>query len=521
MDFDVIVIGSGFGGSVAALRLAEQGHRVAVFEQGRHFSSEDIAAADRSTRKFLWIPELSLHGFFYQRIFRHVVLVGGTGVGGGSLVYAAVLLRPKKDFFLHPAWSGLGVDWEHELSPHYDTVSRMLGVVDNPYFDRQDEYLKKTAEVMGAGSTFGPTPNGIFFGQPGVTVPDPFFGGKGPERAGCRLCGDCLTGCANNAKNSLDKNYLHLAQASGARIFPGRQAVNIAPVSGGYRIFSKNPETGREHPPADAKKVVLAGGVLGTLELLFSCRDEHKTLPALSPKLGRTVRTNSESLVGILSRNPEENLTRGTAISSHFYPDATTHITQNRFAPGQTLMKYQLGPMVDDNEPARRRKKTLAALAGSPHLATLAWRTKLFRERFTLLTVMQHEDNELSFAFTKRKGLLSGCRLASVREGSKAAPANIPVANAAARAFAAESGGLALNALWESLGNISVTAHILGGCPMGTDTRTGVINKDHEVFGYPGLYVTDGAAVSANVGVNPSLTIAAMAERAARRMGER
>ncbi|MFZ2634596.1 MAG: GMC oxidoreductase [Desulfosalsimonadaceae bacterium] len=516
MDYDYAVIGSGFGGSVAALRLSEKGYKVVVLEQGGQVTPEDIEEGDSDIRRLNWMPTLGMSGYFSQDFFRHVTLVRGVGVGGGSHVYAAVLLKPKDGFYNDPAWSAMGMDWKTELAPHYDSAAAMMGVTENPATDIQDEYLKKTAEKMGAASTFGPTPNGIYFGTPEVMAPDPFFNGSGPHRTGCHLCGRCLTGCPHGSKNTLDKNYLYLAQRLGAVILPFRKVTGILPQeTGGYVLQMKHPlKTFRKYPSIRAKNIVLAGGVLGTLELLFHCRDVAKTLPAVSPELGKKVRTNSEAIVGVLSDDPELDLTCGTAISSHFYPDEHTHITQNRFPNGYNFMKFLTGPMVDHPNPLIRSLKTIGAIAAHPSRFFGNWRAANWHKRVTILTVMQHIDNQISFNYGRKASFLFRRGLKSAAVKGKSAPTFLPVANNAAKILAEVSGGRPLNILTESIGNTATTAHILGGCHMGTSPENGVINTRHELFGYPGIYVTDGAAVSANIGANPSLTITALAERA-------
>jgi cholesterol oxidase len=515
MDYDYLIIGSGFGGSVSALRLAEKGYKVGVIEQGKWVTPEMVEAADADSKKFMWMPGLGMDGYFYQRFFRHTSIVGGTAVGGGSIVYAAVLLRPKDAFYNHPAWNRLGVDWKTELAPHYDTAEKMLGVTKNPVMDKQDEYLRKTAEAMGRGDTWGPVYNGIYFGQPGETVPDPFFNGKGPDRTGCQLCGDCLSGCGKGAKNSLDKNYLYLAHNLGAEILPERKVANIIPTDGGYTMELVHPvKKGQTYPSVSAHKVIVSGGVLGTLELLLHCRDKSRSLPNLSSRLGKTVRTNSEAFAMMVSRDENEDLTRGTAITSDFYPDDVTHITQNRFPDAYKMMKIQVGPMVDDPVPWRRAIRTLGRMIISPRESTISWFAKNWRERLTVFTVMQHLDNEM--AFTYGRGRLSPFKpvLKSQKVKGKMAPSYIEAGNKAGRIFAEISNAVPLNSFMETLGNLSTTAHILGGCSMGASSADGVIDSDHEVFGYPGLYVVDGSAITANVGVNPSLTITALSERA-------
>ncbi len=546
-DYDCVVIGSGFGGSVAALRLSEKGYKVAVLEQGRRVSDERMRKAGRSARWLLWKPGLGLNGFFSQDIFRHAIIVGGVGVGGGSLVYASVLLEPKAAFYQDPAWNDLGVDWQSELAPFYINARAMLGATPNPYSGEMDEYLRRTAAAMGAEDSYGTVTQGIYFGTEGETRPDPFFGGRGPERTGCIQCGACLTGCPHNAKNTLDKNYLYLAERLGCEILPARRAEWISAgepeEGGGYRIAVRDMSAGlfgkagglRKPRILRARSVFVAAGVLGTLRLLFRSREMARTraaggLPELSLRLGDVVRTNSEAVVASLSRDPKIDLTRGTAISSHFYPNEYTHITQNRFPEGYSFFKYYCGPLIDGQRPGLRRLKTLFAYLRRPLHSTASLRARHWFKRISALTVMQNLDNQLRFVY--RRPLLSrlgafGARLfggdlaSRDAPGHDRAPTYLPEANEAARQFARHSDGIPTNVVLETLGNISSTAHILGGCPMGRSADEGVIDVNHQVHGYPGLYVVDGAAVSANVGVNPSLTITALAERCLSRIPER
>lgn len=520
MTYDYVIVGSGFGGSVSALRLSEKGYKVAVVEQGRWLNSNDYQKAGDSLKDLIWSPPFGLKGYFYQEIFKHITIVGGVGVGGGSNVYAAVLLEPKDAFFNDPAWSHLGIDWKGELVEHFKTASQMLGIQTNPCFDIQDEYLKKTAEKMNAASTFGAVPSGIFFGTPEKKSKDPYFEGNGPDREGCHLCGECLSGCPHGSKNSLDKNYLYFAQKNGVEIISNRKVVNLVPLQNRhYAIELTDPHRKRKKfPSLKSKNVILSGGVLGTLELLFKCRDISKTLPHLSPALGNLVRTNSEAIVAVLDANKDIDLTHGTAISTEFYPDNYTHVTQNRFPKAYNFMKYFCAPLVNDDLPVRRTLRSLKEIALHPKKYIAPMRVKDFHKRITALSIMQNLDNQLSFRYGRSVLNKMGYRLKSRRVIGKEAPANIPIANRTASVMAEISGGTPVNVMMESIGNLSTTAHILGGCHIGKDKNSGVIDIDHQVFGYPGLYVVDAAAIPANVGVNPSLTITALAERAMARV---
>ncbi len=515
---DVAVIGSGFGGAVTALRLAEKGWDVAVLEQGRRLADADLLAARTDLRAYLWEPDAGLHGFFWQRMFRDMGIIGANGVGGGSIVWGAVLLEPQESFFRDPGWPAAGVDWHAELAGHYATAARMLGRTPVPEhaLGTQDDHLRATATALGASGTFGVVPSAIFFGDgPGVPAADPFFDGAGPERQGCRLCGGCLVGCPYGAKNSLDRNYLHLAERAGAAIHERTRVRAIVPLpDGGYRLRCDDAlAAGAARPDVLAGRVVLAAGVLGTMELLLRCRDELGTLPRLSPTLGERVRTNSEAVTGVLDPPGGPDLTRGPSISTDFHPDPQTHVTQNRYTGGGRLLRLQVGPLVDGADPGRRARATLAAIARHPlrHARVVAARD--FERRFTALTVMQRGEGDLRLRW-RRSPLRPWRRvLRSSRGTGAASPSYLPVANEVTRAYAAASGGTPLNLLPESVGGRSVTAHILGGAVMGTDARSGVVDTRHEVFGHPGLFVADASVIPADVGVNPSLTITAMAER--------
>lgn len=518
-DCDVVIIGSGFGGSVSALRLAEQGLKVTVLEQGRRLDDKAMAAAGVDARQLAWAPAIGLKGFFAQHVFRHVGIVRGIGVGGGSLVYAAVLLKPRTAFYRDPAWVGLNDDWESELAPHYATATQMLGVTPNPYHGIQDDWLRDTAEHLGAADNFGSVPQGIYFGDPYTQQADPFFDGKGPARQGCNQCGRCITGCAYNAKNSLDKNYLYLAEKLGVDVIAECQVTHLeALTDGGYIVHRRHPWDNKiQYAPLRVPQVILSAGVIGTLEILFASRDRYRTLPKLPAALGEHVRTNSEAIVGILSNDKTVDVTHGATISSHFYPDEHTHITQNRFPASYNFMRFYMGPLMDGTQPILRALKVLQRFLTQPFTSTRSFRAKNWYKRISVLTVMQHADNEMAFSYGR--SLLYGYRFglkSRVQVGARP-PAYIPQANTAARTFAKVSNGTPLNMLVESVGNLSVTAHLLGGAVMAATPDKGVIDCDHQVFGHAGLYIVDGSAIPANVGVNPSLTITALAERFAER----
>ena len=509
-DADVVVIGSGFGGAVTALRLAEAGHRVTVLEKGRRLTDDDLLRARRDPRAYLWQPGAGMHGFFWQRIFRHMAIIGGTGVGGGSVVWAGVLLEPGDDFYDSSVLRGLGLDRD-ELAPHLARAARMLGRVTCSHQSQMDDYLHAAARAVGAGETFGPVPTAIHFGRPGVTEPDPFFDGEGPERTGCRLCGECLLGCPYGAKNELTRNYLYLAERRGAEIRAESEVTSVRQWGTGYLVETRHPWRRERRTTLTARRVVLAAGVLGTVELLLRCRDELGSLPHVSRQLGQHVRTNSEALTAVL-QPPGHDLSDGPTISSHFHPDPRTHVTQNRYLGGRH-MRAQLGPMVDDDQRFRRARGVLGSVARHPLAQIRLMGAHDFLERLTVLTTMQRHDSELALDLRRspwqpwRKVLRSRVT-AGVRP-----PSNLPVANAVTRAYADASGGRALNLLGESVGGLSVTAHVLGGAVMGRDTTEGVVDSGHEVFGHPGLYVADASVIPANLGVNPSLTITALAER--------
>jgi len=513
-DFDVLVVGSGFGGSVTALRLIEKGYRVGVLEAGRRYADDELPETSWDLRKFLWAPKLGCYGIQRIHPLRNVLILGGAGVGGGSLNYANTLYVPPEPFFQDQQWRDI-TDWRAELTPYYERAKKMLGVVQNPHLTPADEVFKKVADDMGFGDTFAQTPVGVFFGEPGKTVADPYFGGVGPDRTGCLECGECMTGCRHGAKNTLVKNYLYLAEKAGAQVIPMTTVTSIRPLPDGTWDVSAE-RTGawlRKRPQTyTAAQLVLAAGTLGTQKLLHAMRDKG-VLPELSDRLGELTRTNSESIVGAATRrvNPDVDFTRGVAITSSIHPTHDTHIEPVRYGKGSNVMGLMQTLMVDGGGRMPRWLRFLGTVVRNPFTLISFLSVKNWSERTIISLVMQHLDNSIT-TYTKRT--LFGRKLTSKQGHGEPNPTWIPAGNEVTRKVAEEIGGVA-GGSWGEVFNIPLTAHFLGGAPIGADRDSGVIDAYHRVFGYPTLSVVDGAAVSANLGVNPSLTITAQAERSA------
>ncbi|WP_157252455.1 FAD-dependent oxidoreductase [Nonomuraea typhae] len=505
-DFDVLVIGSGFGGSVSALRLTEKGYEVGVLEAGRRFGRATLPRTSWRARDFLWAPWLGLKGI--QRIHvlggdrgTRVMVLAGAGVGGGSLVYANTLYEPLDPFFADPQWSAI-TDWKAELAPHYDQAKRMLGAVTNPTATRADEIMKKVADRMGVGETFRLAPVGVYFGADGV---DPYFGGAGPSRNGCIECGECMTGCRHGAKNMLTENYLFLAEKAGARVYPECTVTSIRPrPSGGYAVEVRKTGSVRRRRTFTARQVIFAAGTYGTQRLLHKLRDTG-TLPRISPRLGVLTRTNSEALLGFERLETHgEKLNGGVAITSSIHPDAETHIEPVRYGNGSNAMALLRTLLIDGGQ--NRWRAFGRELAAQPLKALRLLNLRRWSERTLIALVMQAKDNSITVTRT--------------RWGLRAAPGHgapnptwIPAGHEAVRHAAEEIGGMP-GGSWLDLFDIPATAHFLGGCAIGPSAEEGVIDAYHRVHGYAGLHVIDGSAISANPGVNPSLTITAQAERA-------
>lgn len=510
--FDVIVIGSGFGGSVAALRAVEKGYCVAVIESGRRFADHELPKTSWRLRDYVWAPALGLFGVQRMHLLRDVLVMAGAGVGGGSLNYANTLYRPLPAFFDDPHWGAI-TDWAAELDPYYDQASRMLGVTTYPGVTAADEVMRRVAGEMGAADTFVHTPVGVYFGEPGRRVADPFFGGAGPDRTGCTECGACMTGCRVGAKNTLVKNYLHLAERAGAEIIPLTTVHGVTPDgNGGYVIRAHR--TGRRRSRRGARtftadQVVFAAGTYGTNKLLLAMQ-RSGDLPRLSARLGRVVRTNSEAVLAATARTTDTDFTRGVAITSSFHPNDHTHIEPVRYGKGSNLIGLLQAVLVDGGGRTPRILKALAAMLRHPLVALRGLSVRRWSQRTIIALVMQTRDN--SIELTARRGRLGPILRSRAGDGDPP-PRWIPEGHEAVRAVAREidgdSGGSVVDLL-----NIPMTAHFLGGCAIGASARDGVVDAYHRVFGHPGLHVVDGATVSANLGVNPSLTITAQAERA-------
>ena len=511
-DFDFVIVGSGFGGAVSALRLTERGYKVAVLEMGRRWKKEEFPRSNWNLWRHFWRPSLGMYGILQMTMTRDAFFVHGAGVGGGSLVYANTLLVPPAEAFSDPRW--VGQDWQAALAPHYTTALRMLGATESQVLGETDRMLAEVASDMGSGETFKRHTVGVYFGEPGKTAPDPFFDGKGPERTGCTLCGGCMIGCRVGAKNTLDQNYLYLAEQGGAQIIPETRVVDLLPITdGGWRVVAER-STGVLHPRTTytAGAVVLSGGSYGTANLLMRCR-ERKSLPKLSPTLGTYVRTNSEALLGVRARSKTVDHSRGIAITSGVLVDGDTHIEVCRYPKGSDAFAL-LTTVLTDGGKGPRWLRWLGAIARSPLRFLRLLLPFGFAVRTAILLVMQPIDSHLRYQLRRRWWWPFNLKLDSARGSGPRAPVYLPIANEVARRMAVKMDGDAQSGLIEVLTNKATTAHILGGCPMGLTIEDGVVDTKSRVFGYEDLYIVDGSVIPANLGVNPSLTITAMAEHA-------
>jgi cholesterol oxidase len=521
-DYDWLVIGSGFGGSVSAMRLAEKGYRVGVLECGRRFEDEDFAESTWNLRRYFWSPKLGMRGILRLTLFKDIFIASGCGVGGGSLGYANTLYRARPAFFKDPQWGELA-DWNRELEPHYGTAERMLGVADYEGMTPADELLHELGEELDVIDTFSHTRVGVFFGEPGEEVPDPYFGGEGPSRRGCIRCGSCMVGCRYNAKNTLRKNYLWFAEKLGVEIVPERMVTEVRPLgaengSEGYSVTSERSGAWvrKRRNTVTARGVVIAAGALGTNQLLANCK-HSSALSRLSDRIGQVVRTNTESIQAVTAPDDSRDFAHSIAITSSIYPDPDTHIEVVTYGRGGDSMSGLYTLMTGKGTRLTRPLLWIGQVLRHPitYLRTL-WPFKWSR-RTVILLVMQTLDTAMSLR-PRRRLFGRGVRLQTEQDPERPNPTYIPVANQAAEWFAERTGGMAQSGLTEAIWNIPTTAHILGGAVIAPDPEHGVVDSANRAFGYENLLVTDGASVPANPGVNPSLTITALAERAMSRI---
>ncbi|MEW6092790.1 MAG: GMC family oxidoreductase [Chloroflexota bacterium] len=522
--YDYVVIGSGFGGSVSAMRLTEKGYSVLVLERGKRYADKDFPKTNWNIWKWLWFPYLGCFGIFEMVFLNGGTAMRGSGVGGGSLMYANVLLEPDDRLFEAPSWHHLA-DWKKILRPHYDMAKRMLGVATNPRMTKSDEVLKTIAIERGTETSFRPTEVGVFFGEENITVPDPYFGGQGPERAGCNFCGGCMVGCRYNAKNTLVKNYLYFAEKKGAEIIAEAKVIDIRPltVDDGpstvndprYEIIyrrSTSPLT--RHSSVLARNVIVSAGTLGTLELLFRCREVTRSLSRLSPRLGDLVRSNSENLQGAVSRDKDTDYSKGIAISSIIRADEDTYIEPVRFSDGSSFIRVLTAPLVESRHIPIRFLQTTWEIIRHPIDFLYAKFFAPWARRITILLMMQPLEELLRMRLGRNFFTLFRRGLVFRPEEGRQLPKGPAISNAVTRQYAGKVNGIPQSTFLDSLLKYPITAHLMGGVPLGRDAEEGVIGLDFQVHNYPGLYVVDGTVMPGNPGVNPSLTITALAEYA-------
>lgn len=513
IDYDYVIVGSGFGGSVSAYRLSQKGYKVLVVEKGRRFNPSEFSEGTSKLGSWIWSPKIGLRGIMKMTFLRHVAVMSGVGVGGGSLVYGATLPVPKDDFFTTGSWSSLR-DWKADLCEHYQTALKMLGATKNPNLTNADNVLQKLAKSVNKEHTFEPTNVGIFFsedGKSGSSVPDPYFDGEGPARVGCIQCGDCMTGCRYGAKNSLDKNYLYLAEKLGATVMARAEVTDVIPIgttdgSLGYSVYAN--QVGRKKLTLRAKGVIFSGGVMGTIPLLLKLKAKG-SLPRLSDMVGRDVRTNNESMTSVVGVGEHPNFSNGVTIGSIFHPDENSHVEPIRLGPKSGLWRFMVVPMATGRNIFVRLKEMLASIIKDPVNTSKAWFARDFGGRSITLLFMQHLDSTVTF----KRGMF-GQLSSKVEAGQMAPSADIPLSNQLAEKTAEIIDGKAMRLSSEVFLGAPATAHVLGGAVMGANDNTGVIDDHNRVFNYENLYVCDGSAISANPGVNPSLSITALTEHA-------
>jgi cholesterol oxidase len=504
---DYIVIGSGFGGSVAAMRLAMKGYSVLVLEKGKRYRTEDFPKTNWNLRKYLWMPRFGLYGFQRLDLFRHAFILSGTGVGGGSLVYANTLMKPPEQFFRHEQWRHFR-DWKTLLEPFYEEAHRMLGRVKLKKFYIEDETLRDVARDMGQENSFDHVYVGVYYNEDEKAC-DPYFNGEGPLRSPCTECAGCMVGCRENAKNTLDKNYLWFAEKHGAVILPETQAWKITYEDGVYSVFTHRLSIKGEQV-FRSKGLIVAGGVLGTMKLLLHQKYIYKTMAGLSDRLGECLRTNSETLC--TASNANVKLNNGLAISSIFKPSDDTWIEIVKYPDGSGVMKSLLTLATGNASPYfLRPMKFLLNVIVHPWKFLRMLFNCHWASNTIIFLVMQTADN--SMLMTLKKGIFRK-RLTIKNDGKRRVNAFIPLGQEIMNRYAKKVNAIPQNSTMEILFNVPSTAHILGGCPMGDTINEGIIDSNFQVFGYPGMYIIDGSAIQGNLGVNPSFTITALAEYA-------
>jgi len=527
--YDYAIIGSGFGGSVCAMRLTEKGYKVLVLEKGKRFREQDFAKSNWQFWKYIWAPAIRAHGILQISFLKGMMVLHGTGVGGGSLGYANALEIPNEETFATPAWNR-PIPWGEVLMPHYKIAQKMLGTTRNPELWKADQVLQQMAEETGQGNTFRAIDVGVFFGAEGKTVPDPYFNGEGPERTGCPLCGACLVGCRYNSKNTLPKNYLYFAEKGGAKVLAEAEVVDVRPAEGGDPVEGRFEIKYRSSigflfkrlKTVQANHVIFSGGVMGTMELLLNLRDVKKSLPKISQHLGNMIRTNSEALLGSTARQSDVNYSKGISITSIYNVTGTTRVEPVRYPDGSSLMRLLSAPLVDlEGGIFRRMLDSAAWIIRHPVDFARAMFLPGWAHNSTILLIMQNIDNCLRLRLGRsvytffRRGLV-----ASTEPGYEVS-AQVKGSHDLVRTFAQRTNGVAMGTVSENLLNLPTTAHILGGTPIGAKDREGVVDENFEVHNYPGLFIVDGSIVPANVGVNPSLTIVALAEYAMSKVQEK
>jgi cholesterol oxidase len=530
--YDFVIVGSGFGGSVSAMRLTEKGYSVLILEKGKRFEDKDFARSNWQFWKYLWLPLLRAHGILQISILKGVMVLHGAGVGGGSLGYANVLEVPTAETFETPAWNQ-GVKWGEILCPYYETAKKMLGVSRNPKLWNADDILRQMADERDMGHTFRATDVGAYFGEAGISVPDPYFNGDGPARAGCNHCGGCMVGCRHNAKNTLPKNYLYFAEKNGAEIKAEVEVVDIRPLTMDDGRQMANGQSSRvaearfvvtyqsstsplkRKQTVYAENVIFSAGVIGTMKLLLNLRDVQRSLPKLSGRLGHMVRTNSEALLGSVARRSDVNYSQGVAISSIYNYDGMTRIEPVRYPDGSSLMRFLAAPLIDTDVsiPVRLLRFFGWALTHPIDFAK-ALILPGWAHNVTILLVMQHADNRMRFRSGRSGFTLFRRGMVAEKEPGYEIQAQVRGSHELTRDFAKLTNGIALGSLGENLLGLPTTAHILGGAPIGQNADEGVVNENFGVHNYEGLYIVDGSIMPANPGVNPSLTIVALAEYA-------